>query len=666
MTTLTKRTLMLAATLCLALLSPAAAQGLRPMQVEGASGLDVRVLTRWGAPLVQQAGGAGGAVQAPFSHFYVFDKASAGGKTWLKVGPNRSRPPTGWLAEETTVPWRQAVSLSFNQVPQRTPVMFFDKRGPLEAILTDPRRSERITQLIQDVRANGQPANSGMIAMEPQPLADFRSSFYLLPILGIDDVRVPGVRRQGGTKIVQVASLALPPNTESDEVPQQVLNEFRTGVVFVIDTTVSMQKYIDRTRKTVNGIVEHIRRSAIGDRVSFALIGFRDSLEGRPETADDYVTRIFHPLQTNFDPGAFAKALGSMNEARASNVGFAEDGMAGIQAAMGLEGWTNFQGRFIIHITDAPMREANDPRSATKVSIADAAAAAGTPDRPIAIIPILLKTPEGAQYHPASEQQLGDLSYFRALDRKLLLTVPDGNLVQFGAGIDRMVDDVIQMAEMARHGAAANTVQRPAGAAPSPILDAGYVMQLAWLGNHRNVRAPTVVEGWAADFDPVGTAARRSFDINVLLTRNQLNELYQALGVIARTATARLDAAGGSRPFMAQLLHLLATAQTDPATMQSLDPNLATQVPNPAQIRTLGDLVSGYVRALPYRSALLTQPPDALDQASKQQIAELLTDIQSKREMYRDFYRNHDRWTLLNREAGFEEAVYPIPLELLP
>lgn len=646
---------------------PATAQQIQPLQLGGVQGLDMRVLTRWGALLVPQPGAAGGTSLSPFLPFYVFEKTTAAGGNWLKVGPSRSRPPTGWVAEEKTVPWRQAVTLAFNNVPNRQPVMFFDKRAQLENLLTSPQHAERATRLLQDSQAGRPTADQGLIALEPRPLPDFNTSFYLLPILDIADVSVPGIRRQGGTKMVHVASLVAPRTNEPNEIAQQPAEDFKVGVVFVIDTTISMQKYIDRTRQAVRRIVERMRRSPMSGRISFGLVGFRDSLEGQPETADDYLVRVFYPLKTEFDPAAFETALGSMREARSSNVGFAEDGMAGIQAALNMDSWPNFPGRLIFYISDAPLREAVDERSSTKFAVRDASAKANTSDRPIAILPIFLQTPEGRPYHREAEEQLRALSYYQQLSRDLLLPVPDGNIERFGTRIDQMIDEALQLTERDQ------PLPPPSASRPTPdeeaqelLRNVGHVMRLAWLGNRRNVQVPELVEGWAADFDPTNPAARMSFDINVLLTRNQLNELYQSLGTILSAASARIDASGGQRSFITQLRHLLATAQTDPAAMQSLDGSLGTRPPNPSEIRVLGDLVSVYVQHLPYRSPLLTQPLAALEDASKQEILDILVDIRSKREAYKNFYQDHTRWRRLNPAAGFEEAVYPVPIHLLP
>ncbi|MCG5241323.1 VWA domain-containing protein [Azospirillum doebereinerae] len=652
-------------------LAPAPVRAAPPLQVDGVPGLDQRVLTRPLATLGTAPGsGTAGTALPTFTHFYVFERKPVAGRTWLRVGPNRSQAPTGWLAEDSTVPWRQAVALSFNQAPNRPPVLFFEQRPPLDALLADAQRGERVTQLVQGARAQTLPPNSGIIAMEPQPVADFRSSFYLLPILDAVDVQVPGVRRRGGTKLVRIASVSLPLPEERDEVsPSQALGEFKTGVVFVIDTTASMGRYIDRTRKTVRRMIERIRQSSIGDKVSFGLVGFRDALDGR--AGEDYVTRVYHPLAERFDATAFQKAIDGMQESSVSNAGFVEDGMAGVQAAMQMESWPKFGGRFVVMITDAPVREAGDPRSSTRINPADMSASAGAPDKATAIVSILLKTPQGKEYHAQAESQFNQLSRFRPTDRRYVLTVPDGDLERFGDIIDRQADDIVQMSANAAHGQiaggpAAAGASPPAAATPSPIIDAGRAMQLAWLGNRRNTRAPTVLEGWAADFDPADPMARQSFDINVLLTRNQLNELYQALDAISQASTRRLDAAGGSQSFFAQIRHVLATAQTDPTALQSLDPNFATRVPNPDEVRNLKDLVSGFVRHLPYQSTLLSHGQETLEALSDTQIHELLTGIRSKQQIYKSYFQDVDRWVQLNPAAGIEEAVYPVPISLMP
>ena len=59
----------------------------------------------------------------------------------------------------------------------------------------------------------------------------------------------------------------------------------------------------------------------------------------------------------------------------------------------------------------------------------------------------------------------------------------------------------------------------------------GYAMQLEFLGRRGGTRAPEVVTSWVSDMDLVQPDTP-SFQIAVLLTKNQLSDLHQRLKVI--------------------------------------------------------------------------------------------------------------------------------------
>jgi serine/threonine-protein kinase PpkA len=639
-----------------------------PLTVPGVAGLDQRVLTRPYAKLTAQPGATDGRALPVFSHFFVFERRMAGGKEWLRVGANRRAQPAGWVAAEATAPWRQAIVLAFNQAAERQPVLFFENKEQVEAVATHPDRAAHATTLAAQAKANPNAPPAGVIALEPRPVADFRSSFYLLPILDFAEVQVPGVRRRGGAKLVKVASITRPSAEQPVAAAPPPPPAFKTGVVFVIDTTRSMEKYIDRTRKMVRQITERIARSPVGGDVSFGMVAFRGKTKGRPEL--EYVTRIAHPLQTRFDPAAFQRAVDELKEAKVSTAGFAEDGLAGVNAALAMPGWNEFAARFIIVISDAPVLEAGDPNATTDATAKDIATKAGAADRMTAIMSVLLETQEGQRYHAQARSQYSRLSYFGPTGQTYAFPIPGGDVSSYGDRIDAAADAVVSMTEQGRQGALqppSAATNRPADPAAAAVFDAGYAMQLAWLGARRQTRAPTVAEGWAIDIDLAGQQGRPAFDVNVLLTRNQLNDLYQALGAIDQTASARLDAPGGSRSFFAQLRQVLATAQTDPTALQSLDPNFGgAQAPNPERVSSLQDLVAGFIRALPYQSALLSQTPENLEALGPAQLSELRSNIRSKKAIYKSYFDDADRWIKLTPDTLKEDEVYPVPLSLLP
>ncbi|WP_029011521.1 vWA domain-containing protein [Niveispirillum irakense] len=644
---------------------PPAIAAYQPLTVEGVPGLSQRVLTRPNARLLPAAGGTGGTVLDVFSHFYVFERRDVGGQVWLQVGPDARRAPTGWIAEMATVPWKQAVVLAFNQTVRRPPALFFQDRASLDRVLGDTARAERVANLLSQARVGRIDPGTGLAAMEPQGrVPDFASRFYMLPILDWQNVTVPNTppsRRD--RKVLEVATLVAPGNPSAPPPPDpEALRNMRYGVVFVIDTTKSMQPYIDRTRQMVRSIVGQLRNSPAGNRISFGLVGYRDSLRDRPGL--DYVSKVFHPLERSFNAGAFQSAIDGMKEASVSSVGFAEDGIAGVNTALAMPGWDDFGARFIVLITDAPVRGAGDDRSETGMEPDHIATKAGAQDRLTAIFTILLKTPEGQEYHRRAEMQLDKLARFNPTGRSYFHPVADGDVDRFGTVIDGIGRDVLAIGELAASGRTAQADSTRQGG--QQVAEAGYAMQLAWLANQRNQTAPEIQRGWTADFDMADPQARGAFDIHVLLTRAQLNQLYQALGAIEKAATARLDAPGGRDSFFTLLRQVLATAQSDPASLDSLDGGLSARLPGDSELTSMKDMVKSIVTALPYNSPILRHTPETLNALSPTLIHDMLNNIRGLRSLYREFFRDEGRWISLNAGAGIDERVYPLPLDLLP
>ena len=59
----------------------------------------------------------------------------------------------------------------------------------------------------------------------------------------------------------------------------QPAQSLKTAICFVIDTTISMKPYINRTREAVQRIYDAITDAGLADKVAFGLVGFRNSIE---------------------------------------------------------------------------------------------------------------------------------------------------------------------------------------------------------------------------------------------------------------------------------------------------------------------------------------------------------------------------------------------------
>ncbi len=660
-----------------------------PLPVVGTDGQPVhglyrRILTRPGANLESAAGSSGGAVAPSFSVFYVFAEQEAGGGSWLQVGPGRDQEPTAWVQADMTVPWNHMITLSFNLRPDRSKVLFFEDKSHLEPLLRSADRAEAARSLLAAQAAGQAPADSGLVAVEPETVSDFASEFYLLPVLEASAVRLRGARRGLTPTLVEVASLTDPGQEEEaapTPSPGAAADTLRAGVVFVVDTTLSMQPYIDRTRQAVETLFKELERSVAGKQMSFGLVGYRDSLEGHPGV--DYVARTFHPLEPAFDRAGFLNALKGMRASQVSTTGFAEDAIAGVTEALRQPGWSAFDARFVILVTDAPLRDGTDPLSSTGQDMADIAASASAEDKATAIFTIYLNTPAGRQEAGIATGQYQVLTQFGPDRQPLLFTVEDGSVEAFGRQVENLtgrIFEIVTALDKVRQVAAGATGGESAPASPSPPvvaegrseIDAAVdsvmeVMRLVWLRRTAGEAAPSFFRAWAMDFDPTDPLLRKSFDINVLLTRNQLNDLYQALDAMAQVATSQID--GDTDSFITQLRAVVARAQTDPTTLGSLDPSTTSGSEggrDAESVDELGDLVDGYIRFLPYESPILTIPAADLRNREASFYSDLLLKIRSRMRFYEQFVADVDRWVKLNPDASDAEKVYPVPIDLLP
>jgi hypothetical protein len=609
------------------------------------------------------AGDPDGRLVPNFSVYYVHERQERDDGEWLFLGPDRLRPPTAWMRADQTVPWNHLMSLTFNMNPDRAPVLFFEDKDSLEATVFPDDRAQRAEALIQAYQANGAPPDSGLFFVEPRPVVDFNSSFYLMPVLKAQELRLRGMRRGQRLNMVEVAGLADP-----DTPPQTAAAEpepFRAGMVFVIDTTKSMQPYIDRAHQVVKDILSQVTNTEAGKRMSFGLVGYRDSLRDNP--AIEYVAKTFYPLKREFDQTAFLSALGSMKAATASTTDFREDTMAGVQEALSQSSWREFDARIIVVITDAPMRQGRDDTlRSNDLDPATLARDQSSEVNTTAFFSFYLDTPAGRAHVDAARGSLGKLSTFGDSQTNLMFELPDGDLEAytnqirlFNAKLFNLMDD----AQGTQLNAAPATPQEEEMV--HSMDEVMQVMRLAWARRNSGEPVPKFFRAMALDFDPTDRSYRRSVEINVLLNKNQLNDLYQALGFIAEASADQID--NNTDSFITKVREVVAQAQLDPSSMESLDPSASSVAAmQPEEIENLSDVLAAYVGYLPYESPLLSLDPASLRNRGPTFYSDLILRLDGLRAMYKHYSEDLDRWVKLNPEASDAEKVYPVPLDLLP
>lgn len=653
MTAIRNRQVRMVAALALAtmmLAGPALAR--EPMEVEDTP-LDRRILTRPGA-LMTDGAGSETATEKPavFTPYYVFDQQQAGGADWLELGANRDGGQTGWMLAGQTVPWLQTITLSFANPADRVPVLFFEDRDRLEGFLADEAMSTRAELIARSIREGQEVSDSGVIAVEPDTHVSLTEQFYLLPILDFDKVRVNRLPRT----ILEVASINLnAPGLQASTPPEP----FRTGITFAVDTSTSMQPYIDRTRQEIRRILDDLRASDAADDFSFGLVGFRSSTAEVPEL--EYTSREYFPLKRDFDEAGFLAALDQMQATTVSSHAFDEDGLSGLVAAEGQD-WTEFDGRYIIYVSDAGMLVGEDNGSSAGTT-PQLLATRLSADLDVSTFALFLKTRPGRAYHDDALAQL-DAVTRTGSGASLVFPIEDGDVAAFGAAVDSLTQSLLQNvgARVADHAAAAPECDAEAEPIRCAAIEEGYAKSLAWLGRQNQTQAPSSYAAWAPDF-ALDDPSRLAMTPRVLLTRAQLNDIYVTLQAMVEAFDTSTDA--DPAKFFSVLRTVLARTMRDPSTLPSLDSTQAPQAAGVDQFDDLGDLLAGYLTGLPYESDLGEMTEERwVDMDSSRY--EFIQSLKSKLTMYELYYADSANWIALNASADESERVYPLPLEMMP
>jgi len=645
-------------------ISAARAQDREALRMPGKSSLYQRVLTRPGAIVWEAPGGQGiqKTVIPPLSVLFVFQRRTVNDKEWLEIGFSTTGTPDGWIPADKAIDWKQTLTVAFTRTSEREPTLFFRERGTLVELMESEHLVRDVDRFRDQIRQAEIPPGFPVISIEPATYVDPNEHFYLLPILGFDEVYL-----QSGhvARVLNVAAVTLEAGEEDlleqgkqtghREGPETMLKNYRAGVVFVIDSTSSMGPYIDRTREAVRRIYRQLKDSPWGGNLSFGLVAYRDSVEAAPGL--EYVSRVVASLEDGRNEEAFFEKVGGVTPASVSSKGFNEDAYAGILDAIENVDWRNHDGRFVILISDAGARRASDPLGQTKLGAERLRAWAQDKDQAsgggkIAIYALHLLTPEGRHTHGGASVQYRTLSRWGDAG-SLYFPVADGSVESFGDQVDALVRSLVQQLESAHAG---RLIEVPVGPKVTELERktalVGRAMQLAYLGRAKGSKAPRLIDAWVADRDFV-SQSHKTLEVRVLITKNQLSDLQETLQAILDAGETTFMSA---KDFFAQLRSAAATLARDP------------QKVNEIQVKKLADvgLVGEWLSDLPYKSQVMNITESRWLSRSYAEQQEVLDAIEEKIELYRQIHDDTDRWISLQARGNMGEAVTTVPLDLLP
>ncbi|MBI0095209.1 MULTISPECIES: vWA domain-containing protein [Gilliamella] len=638
---------------CLSLVSSA----IEPLKQEGKTTLYQRVLSTPTCELKKDIKDSTGQSVPAFSRYYVYERKTDNNQQWLSVGPDSYGKTIGWINNACAIAWNMQMTLVFTNPVDRDSLLFFKDKASLTT-LVDANQPETLLKPIREALKNNKSVPE-IVAQEPKEYVDFKTNFYLLPILQGEEV----MNGKGFyERILEVASVSkqddlvknnnAQSNVQSSDSDINQVAPFKAAIVFVIDSTISMDPYISRTKEAVEQVYRHIEKENLQQQVKFGLVSFRSSLQ----TSDklEFLTKIFvdpNKVQNRED---FMQLSSSLKQATVSTAYFAEDSYAGIAKALNDINWNSFGARYMILITDASAIPGDDKLSSTGMDAAQLRLEAQ--HKGVAIYALHLKTPSGEKDHQVAATQYSDLTYNDYIHKSLYYPVNAGDVNEFGRKVDLLAKALSEQVKLAYKGEASvgNAINAKDDSS-NMLKDAlllSKAMQLAYLGDTNGTKAPSVFKGWIADKDFVKPTIPTA-EPRILLTKSQLSDLSD---IVSKIANAANDGLISADDMFSQLRSVAAAMGQDPNKLKS------ESVTKIADLGLLGE----YLDNIPYKSDVTGLDQDTWKSMSGLEQEKFIRNLNSKVRYYQKCNADVDRWISLAEGSDPRDNVYPIPLEMLP
>lgn len=646
------------------LLGAGQAQAAAPLLQEGKKTLYQRVLTTPSCRLFSSATDQQGKPVPAFSRFYIYQRIEQAGAERLQVGPDSQGKTVGWLDKACTVDWKMQLTLAFTNPANRDRMLFFQERTLLEKVLDTPDPATLVAPIRQALRKDAQA--EGVLAQEPEYFVDVQEQFYLLPVLSGEEVMTENGFR---TRLLNVASVSKQtadqnepdaaknePQPDQDALRTSQIKGFSAAVVFVIDSTISMDPYIERTREAVRKVYSKVEEQGLSEQVKFGLIAFRSNLDAAPGI--EYLTRMYADPNTVTSSEDFLAKVADLKQAKVSTVAYDEDAYAGVLEALDKVNWNDFGARYVVLITDAGALEGNNTYSSTGLDAPQLRIEAAKPG--VAIYTLHLKTPSGKNNHAKAEDQYRELSTYGGTQTSLYYPVNAGDVNQFGKMVDNLATALTEQVKVAYQGgdaigSAARAEETGDSTTDQMLSDAeliGHAMRLAYLGKTTGTTAPEVFHAWISDRDLVRQNIPTT-DVRVLLTKAQLSDLSAVVKQILEAANEGMIS---PTDMFNRLRSVAAAMGADPSTLKQ---------EKGTKLAELG-LMSEYLDDLPYQSAVLSVDEDTWSSWDALSQEKFIRDLGIKLRHYERYNADADRWVSLAEGADARDDVYPVPLEMMP
>lgn len=620
----------------------AVAQQRKPLLLEGTQTIYQRVLTRPGTIGHAAANGPVQTTYPAFQPLYVFAREG----DWLEVGPSPNAAPEGWVQENGTVPWKQNIVGAFTNSAGRSRQLLFDTQGDLDWLMNHEALRDIQERLVAEASAGVINGENGVVSVEPQEFVNIKDELYLMPILDFTEALHPLTYDE--VLMMQVASVPKQKDTSGAQELQGETSAFDVGIVFVLDTTQSMQPYIAATQRVLQNTIRQIEGTEIGELVNFGVIGFRDNIAAVPDL--EYRTKTLMDVDRRSDQTPVLAAIGQATDvAQANSPGFNEDSLAGVEDAIDKIDWDltkadgdKIDARYVILVTDAGPKDPRDPNARSEIGTVELQKDAE--GRNIVIMTLHLKTPNGSGNHAYAAGKYRELSRFAG--REYYFPIEGGSEEAFEGVVSRVVTALTDHVRLVR---GEKTVLNPEEAGEG-LVELGRAMQLAWLGEQKGTQAPNVIKGWLSN-RAVEAPDRLAIEPRLLVTKNEMASMAEFLDNLVRFGETA-QSSEQSLDFFSQVRGLIADMAQNPDLLVNADAD------------TLGDAME-FLDRLPYQSQVLGMSEQRWAESAMFRRS-VIDGMRQKLAQYRKWLFDSSVWTPLYDSAPDGEHVFAMPFDVLP
>lgn len=651
---------------------------------ESDTGLPARVLPRsysqlYQSPQANETNTIPTQVTA-FRPLYVFNQqagqsANIKDDGWYQVGTN-AKEPLGWIQAKDAMQWKQALVVSYthpgDEVEGRKPTIMFDNVASLQHLLDSDDLEDKADAIYQQIDHTG--TAPSVVSMEPKRFIDIRKNPFFLPITAWKHEEINGedvnlleisaaVPNQRGADTLQNPDYRKNANVARSKGEIPSFDDTAISIIFVVDTTLSMQPYINRTRDAIRQISQQIETTS-SDGVRFGLVGYRDSTAQIPKI--EYTAKNFTPKLLGADE--LGNLLDSVKATKVNSNDEAEEVFAGLQTAIEAN-WQSDHFRFIILIGDASGHDRDHPYNTTTKNHEDIKLQLKQNGIHLLAIHLQSKRKAALKDKPIALTQYGHLSKVAGSNEDVALITVDTKIPgDFDKSVKRVIEQFFHSYELAKvnqqgdHNGRDNTDTSMAAGNEHLADNTNTDTDQATTAVNRIFQAalieyigqaatpPKDITAWVADRD-LTDLSYKSLQVHVVLTKEQLSSLSQAL---KQVLNAFKQADSSQQEFFTALQQVAGQTMKRPEDIASA-----------ARLSETG-LLPKFITGLPYKSDILTLNNDMFASMTSTQRAELELALKAKLQQYYGIIENTDLWQLTNPDDPNSTKIYPLPLDFLP